>query len=189
MIDYILAEVNLSVSHHDRTMTYASVHSTAMTPSVSLCVREPMPVLNDSTELPSSCSRNLQAVQVRPGAEERLRRVSEGLRGTQDRSRPNHGRKSQTDYHSARRSLIRYIQNSPYAEVRAVVDTHDDPNMPASTFRSWVIGTLIVVASQLTNQFFTSSHRNIGIGSNVAQFLCVLPALIHHEQQPTIYHG
>jgi hypothetical protein len=65
MIDYILAEVNLSVSRYDRTMTYASVHSTAMTPSVSLCIQEPMLVLNDSTELPSSCSRNLQAVQVR----------------------------------------------------------------------------------------------------------------------------
>jgi hypothetical protein len=75
MIDHILAEVNLSVSYHDRTMTDAPVNSTAMTPSVSLCVQEPMPVLNDFTELPSSCSRNLQAVQVRPGAEERPRRV------------------------------------------------------------------------------------------------------------------
>jgi hypothetical protein len=71
MIDYILAEVNLSVSHHDRTITYTPGNSTAMTSSVSLCIQEPMPVLNDSTELPSSCPRNLQAVQARPGAEER----------------------------------------------------------------------------------------------------------------------
>ena len=70
MIDYILAEVNLSVSHHDRTMTDAPVNSTSMTPSVSLGIQEPMPVLNDFTELPSSCSRNLQDVQVRSGAEE-----------------------------------------------------------------------------------------------------------------------
>ena len=62
MIDYILAEVSLSVSYHDRTMTYAPVNSTAVTPSVSLCIREPTPVLNDFTELPSSCTRNLQAV-------------------------------------------------------------------------------------------------------------------------------
>ena len=65
MIDYILAEVNLSVSHHDRTMTDVPVNSTTMTPSVSLCSQEPIPVLNEFTELPSSCSRNLQAVQVR----------------------------------------------------------------------------------------------------------------------------
>jgi hypothetical protein len=157
-------------------VTDASVNSTITTPSVSLCIQESTPVLNDSTELPSSCSRNLQTVQVRPGAEERLRRVSEGLRGTEDRSRPNHGRKSQTDYHSARRSLIRYIQNSPYAEVRAVVDTHDDPNMPASTFRSWVIGTLFVVASQSTYLSFNNPYLGIGIGSNVPQLLCVLSA-------------
>jgi predicted RNase H-related nuclease YkuK (DUF458 family) len=64
MIDYILAEVNLSISHHDRTMTYALVNSTTMIPSVSLCIQGPMPVLNDFTELPSSCSRHLQTVQV-----------------------------------------------------------------------------------------------------------------------------
>jgi hypothetical protein len=58
IIDYILAEVNLSVSYQDRTMTDAPVNSTAMTSSVSLCVREPLPVLNDFAELFSSCSRN-----------------------------------------------------------------------------------------------------------------------------------
>ena len=64
VIDHILAEVNLSVSHHDRTMTDVPVNSTTMTPSVSLCSQEPIPVLNEFTELPSSCSRNFQAVQV-----------------------------------------------------------------------------------------------------------------------------
>ena len=41
VIDYILAEVNLSVSNHDRTTTDASVNSTTMTLSVSLCFRDP----------------------------------------------------------------------------------------------------------------------------------------------------
>ena len=126
----------------------------------------------------------MQAVQVRPGAEERLRRVSEGVRGTQGRSRPNHGRKSQTDYYSAHRSLIRCIQNSPYAEVRAVAHNQDDPNMPASTFRSWVIGTLFIVAARIFNWFFS-----IGVSSNVVQLLYVLPVLIHRKQQLTVYHG
>jgi hypothetical protein len=70
VIDHILAEVNFSVSYHDRTMADAPVYSTIVTPSVSLYVQESVPVLNDFTELPSSCSRNLQAVQVRQGAEE-----------------------------------------------------------------------------------------------------------------------
>jgi hypothetical protein len=47
MIDHILAEVNLSVSYHDRTITNGSVNSTIMTLSVSLSTRKPMPVLND----------------------------------------------------------------------------------------------------------------------------------------------
>ena len=181
IIDYILAEVNLSVSNHDRTTTDASVNSTTMTLSVSLYFQGPMPILNDFTELPSSCSRSFQVIQVRRGTEKRRRRVSKGLPGTEDRSRPNHGRKSQTDSHGARRSLIRYIQNSPYAEVRAVVDNHDDPNMPASTFRSWVIGTIFIVTSQFSYLSFSSPYRGIGIGSNTAQLLCVLPALIHRK--------
>ena len=84
VVDYILAEVNLSDSYRNQTTANAPVNSTTMIPSVPSCTREPIPVLNDFAELPSSCSRNLQAVQVRPGAEERPRRVSEGLRRAQD---------------------------------------------------------------------------------------------------------
>ena len=64
VVDYILAEVNLSDTYHDQTTADAPVNSMTMTPSVSSCTQEPMPVLNNSTELPSSCSRNFQAVQV-----------------------------------------------------------------------------------------------------------------------------
>jgi len=44
-----------------------------------------------------------------------------------------------------------FCQNSPYAEVRAVVDNHDDPAMPASTFRAWFIGTIFVAAGYVNN--------------------------------------
>jgi hypothetical protein len=71
VIDYILAEVTLSVSYHDQTMTDAYFYSITMTLLVCLCIRERMLILSDSTELPSSCSRNLQAIQARPGAEKR----------------------------------------------------------------------------------------------------------------------
>jgi hypothetical protein len=59
VIDHILAEVNLSNSYHNRMMADAPVNSMAMTPSVVLCTQESVPVLNDFTELSSSCSRNL----------------------------------------------------------------------------------------------------------------------------------
>ena len=65
VIDHILTEVNLSLLYRDRPTTDAPFTSTTTTPLVSLCIQEPMPVLSDFTELPSSCSRNLQAVQVR----------------------------------------------------------------------------------------------------------------------------
>ena len=62
MIDHILVEVNLFVSYHDQKMTDTHVNSTEMTPSVSLCVQDPVPVLNDFTELPSPRSRKCQVV-------------------------------------------------------------------------------------------------------------------------------
>ncbi|KAJ7134009.1 OPT-domain-containing protein [Mycena crocata] len=53
--------------------------------------------------------------------------------------------------------------NSPYTEVRAVVDNHDDPSVPANTFRTWVIGTIFVGVG----------YPGIGVGPNVAQILAV----------------
>ncbi|KAJ3488271.1 hypothetical protein NLG97_g6228 [Lecanicillium saksenae] len=35
--------------------------------------------------------------------------------------------------------------NSPYAEVRAAVDNHDDPTLPVSTIRAWSIGILFSI--------------------------------------------
>jgi hypothetical protein len=52
VIDRILAEESLSVSYHDRTTADAPVNSTAMTPSVSSCTQEPMPVLTISQNFP-----------------------------------------------------------------------------------------------------------------------------------------
>ncbi|KAJ7101811.1 hypothetical protein C8R44DRAFT_887990 [Mycena epipterygia] len=34
--------------------------------------------------------------------------------------------------------------DSPYTEVRAVVDNHDNIRLPAATFRTWVIGSIFV---------------------------------------------
>jgi hypothetical protein len=70
-----------------------------------------------------------------------------------------------------------------------VVENRDDPNLPASTFRSWVVGTLFVAAASFINQFFGERYPDIYVGSIVAQLLCVLPTLIPHEQKLMVDHG
>ncbi|KAB5527929.1 OPT oligopeptide transporter protein-domain-containing protein [Coniochaeta sp. 2T2.1] len=61
--------------------------------------------------------------------------------------------------------------NSPYAEVRAVVDNHDDPSVPCSTIRSWVIGLAFSALLGFINQLFSIRQPTITILSNVAQML------------------
>lgn len=61
--------------------------------------------------------------------------------------------------------------NSPYAEVRAVVDNHDDPSMPCSTIRAWVIGICFSVAIAFINGFFEIRQPAIYVTPNVPQLL------------------
>jgi len=74
-------------------------------------------------------------------------------------------------YQEMRVEAALIIYNSPYAEVRAVVDNHDDPTIPASTVRAWVIGLVFVAAGAFINQFFSIRYPSITVGSNVAQVL------------------
>ncbi|KAK3356683.1 OPT oligopeptide transporter [Lasiosphaeria hispida] len=61
--------------------------------------------------------------------------------------------------------------NSPYAEVRAVVDNKDDPSTPVSTIRAWTIGILFSVLLAFINQLFSIRQPAISIESNVVQLL------------------
>ncbi|CAJ2510592.1 Uu.00g062170.m01.CDS01 [Anthostomella pinea] len=61
--------------------------------------------------------------------------------------------------------------NSPYAEVRAVVDNHDDVNMPRGTIRAWVIGMVFAFVLAFVNQLFSIRQPYIIVQSNVAQLL------------------
>lgn len=61
--------------------------------------------------------------------------------------------------------------NSPYAEVRAVVDNKDDPATPCSTVRAWTIGVLFSVFLAFINQLFSIRLPTILISANVAQLL------------------
>jgi OPT family small oligopeptide transporter len=61
--------------------------------------------------------------------------------------------------------------NSPYAEVRAVVDNHDDPNTPCSTIRAWVLGLAFSCILGFINQLFSIRQPSITVLANVAQLL------------------
>jgi len=66
-------------------------------------------------------------------------------------------------------AMITY--NSPYAEVRAVVDNHDDPNTPSSTIRAWAIGISFSDTMAIINQLFSIRQPAIFVGGHVAQLL------------------
>ncbi|CAK7274168.1 hypothetical protein SEPCBS57363_006024 [Sporothrix epigloea] len=61
--------------------------------------------------------------------------------------------------------------NSPYAEVRAVVSNRDDPTLPSSTIRAWVIGLSFSVLLSFVNQLFSVRQPAIALASNVVQLL------------------
>ncbi|KJZ71897.1 hypothetical protein HIM_08742 [Hirsutella minnesotensis 3608] len=61
--------------------------------------------------------------------------------------------------------------NSPYAEVRAVVDNHDDPSTPVSTIRAWTLGCLFSVFLSFVNQLFSIRQPAIKFDTNIAQLL------------------
>jgi hypothetical protein len=61
--------------------------------------------------------------------------------------------------------------NSPYAEVRAVVDNKDDVDIPCGTIRAFAIGTGFAVFLSVLNQLFSIRQPAITVQSNVAQLL------------------
>ena len=62
-------------------------------------------------------------------------------------------------------NTLRTEEDSPYPEVRSAVANFDDPDMPASTVRAWVIGTLWAVILPALNQFFYFRYPTIEIGA------------------------
>ncbi|KAK5987748.1 Oligopeptide transporter 2 [Cladobotryum mycophilum] len=63
------------------------------------------------------------------------------------------------------------ISNSPYAEVRSVVSNKDDPSLPCSTIRAWVIGIVLSGAISFVNVFFEIRLPPVFVGANVVQLL------------------
>ena len=53
---------------------------------------------------------------------------------------------------------------SPYPEVRAAVANTDDPTMPVSTLRAWIIGLIWAVLIPGVNQLFHFRYPSIIVG-------------------------
>ena len=60
---------------------------------------------------------------------------------------------------------------SPYPEVRAVSDPHDDVDTPCETIRAHLLGYIWAIIAQFTNSLFNSRFPNITLSSAVAQIL------------------
>ncbi|KAJ6136602.1 hypothetical protein N7512_001762, partial [Penicillium capsulatum] len=61
--------------------------------------------------------------------------------------------------------------DSPYPEVRAVIQPVDDLSMPVNTLRVWVIGLVFTIVGSGLNQFFSLRQPSVTISSLVAQLL------------------
>ncbi len=61
------------------------------------------------------------------------------------------------------------IDDSPYLEVRSVVDNFDDPTIPVDTFRSWVLGMLLTTIGTGINMFFAPRYPGISVSASAAQ--------------------
>ncbi|KAI0296744.1 OPT oligopeptide transporter [Multifurca ochricompacta] len=60
---------------------------------------------------------------------------------------------------------------SPYPEVRSAVANTDDPTMPASTFRAWVVGLIWAILIPGVNQFFFFRYPSVTVTQIVPQLL------------------
>ena len=72
------------------------------------------------------------------------------------------------DFDDPNLDLMAFVTDdeSPYAEVRSAVANTDDPSMPASTFRAWVVGLIWAIIIPGVNQFFYFRYPSVYI-SNV----------------------
>ncbi|KAF5319702.1 hypothetical protein D9619_008668 [Psilocybe cf. subviscida] len=61
--------------------------------------------------------------------------------------------------------------DSPYPEVRSAVANTDDPEIPASTLRSWVLGLIWAIIIPGLNQFFYFRYPSVTVTGIVAQLL------------------
>ncbi|KAF8972447.1 small oligopeptide transporter [Flammula alnicola] len=67
--------------------------------------------------------------------------------------------------------LVAFDDESPYPEVRSAVANTDDPDMPVTTLRTWIIGIAFAILIPGLNQFFFFRFPSVQISGLVAQLL------------------
>jgi OPT family small oligopeptide transporter len=71
----------------------------------------------------------------------------------------------------AKQTLPYEADDSPFLEVRAVVQPVDDQSLPVNTARMWTIGLLFTIFGSGLNQFFSLRQPSVTISALVAQLL------------------
>lgn len=61
--------------------------------------------------------------------------------------------------------------NAPLPEVRAVVETHDNYDLPVNTLRAWFLGIVFTIVGSGVNQFFSMRYPGVTISSLVAELV------------------
>ncbi|KII86297.1 hypothetical protein PLICRDRAFT_177860 [Plicaturopsis crispa FD-325 SS-3] len=67
--------------------------------------------------------------------------------------------------------LVSFDDESPYPEVRSAVANTDDPSMPVTSLRTWVIGLAWAIVVPGLNQFFFFRFPSVSVTGIVAQLL------------------
>ncbi|KAF4623380.1 hypothetical protein D9613_001379 [Agrocybe pediades] len=67
--------------------------------------------------------------------------------------------------------IVAFDDESPYPEVRSAVANTDDPDMPVSSLRTWVIGLAFAIIIPGLNQFFFFRFPSVTITGIVPQLL------------------
>ncbi|KAK0438416.1 small oligopeptide transporter [Armillaria borealis] len=67
--------------------------------------------------------------------------------------------------------MLAFDDESPYPEVRSAVANTDDPDMPVTTLRAWIIGLVWAILIPGINQFFFFRYPNIDVTGIIAQLL------------------
>ena len=74
-----------------------------------------------------------------------------------------------------------FTDDSPYPEVRSAVANFDDPTMPASTFRAWVLSIFWAIVLPGMNQFFHLRNPSVTIGGVSLHTVSNYFADFHHK--------
>lgn len=61
--------------------------------------------------------------------------------------------------------------DAPLPEVRAVVETSDDVDLPVNTLRAWFLGVVFTIVGSGVNQFFSMRYPGVTISSLVAELV------------------